>query len=278
MKKLVLAILFPALMPTFLLAQKNYRGSEFGLFLGGSYYLGDLNRNGHFNSFTKPAGGIIYRYNFNPRLSFKANMLFGTLFADDARSGVPAQEQRNLHFKSPLTELAGEIEFNFMNYVIGSHRTLFTPYVFVGIAGFKFNPKAQVDGNWFALQPLSTEGQETTFNGQKRYKLNQLAIPFGVGVKAWISSRVGLALEWGWRKTFTDYLDDVSTTYVDPVRLGVERGPVASYFSDTGTMAGTGINVGKQRGDPSDKDWFSFAGVSLMFKLRNRYQSCNSYK
>lgn len=257
--------------------QKSYRGSEVGLFIGCSYYLGDLNRNGHFNSLTRPAGGLVYRYNFNPRFSVKGNLFMGTLMGDDARSGVPAQEFRNLHFKSPVTEFGANLEFNFLNYVIGHPKTPFTPYVFGGVGVFFMSPKAQLGNNWYALQPLGTEGQGTSLSDEKRYSLTQVCLPFGIGVKAWIASRVGLSLEWGFRKTFTDYIDDVSTRYVDPVILASSNGSAAAYFSDTSLSPDHSQNVGKQRGDPSTKDWYSFAGLILTFKLKNRAPKCVSY-
>ncbi|MCC7302307.1 MAG: hypothetical protein IT233_06675 [Bacteroidia bacterium] len=277
LKKIV--ILLALLLPLLPAAQNiNYRGSEFGLGLGAGYYLGELNRKGHFSYVTRPAAGLIYRYNINPRFSFKGNLVFGTLQGDDSRTGVPSSVQRNAHFKSPVTELAAEIEFNFLNYVIGNHKTYFTPFVFGGIGLFRFNPKAQLGNNWVALQPLGTEGQGSSLNGDKKYALIQPALPFGLGVKAWISSRIGITVEWGWRKTFTDYIDDVSKTYVDPTVLAVENGPVASYFSDTSLTPDNISNVGKQRGDATDKDWYSFALITLSFKLKNKVTTCSSYR
>ncbi len=275
----LLALLF-TLVTQASIAQKTYRGSEFGLFIGGGYYLGELNRKGHFNSMTRPGGGLVYRYNFNPRISLKSNLIFGTLIGDDSRSGVPSQVQRNAHFKSPMTELAAELEFNFINYVIGNQKTYFTPFVFGGVAIFRMNPRGQTafNSNWYNLQPLGTEGQGTSLNSSKKYNLFQPALPFGFGIKAWIASRIGITLEWGFRKTFTDYIDDVSKTYVDPAVLAIENGNLSAYFSDTSLVPDHAANVGKQRGDPSDKDWYSFAGLSLMFKLRNRYTTCQNYK
>lgn len=256
----------------------SYRGSEVGIGLGAGYYLGELNRKGHFSYATKPAAGLFYRYNVNPRFSYKANLVFGTLIGDDSRTGIPASIQRNAHFKSAVNELAAEIEFNFLNYVIGNHKTYFTPFVFGGIGFFRMNPKAQAGNNWVALQPLGTEGQGTSLSGDKPYKLFQPCLPFGVGVKAWIASRIGLTVEWGWRKTFTDYIDDISKQYVDPTILAAENGQMAAYMSDTSLTPDNVSNVGKQRGDSSDKDWYSFALITLSFKLKNKVKSCSSYR
>ena len=258
-------------------AQKNTtRYQEFGIFLGGSYYIGDLNR-AHLNSLTQPAGGVVYRYNFNPRFDIKANLLFGSVKGDDSQSGVPSQVTRNLSFKSPITELAAEFEFNFLEYTLGNTKTPFTPYVFAGVAGFRFNPQGQIGDNYFNLQPLGTEGQGTVLNSSKRYKLMQISAPFGLGIKASISKMIGVSLEWGWRKTFTDYIDDCSKTYVDPVQLTALSGPSAAYFSDPSLVADHTANIGKQRGNSRTKDWYSFAGIMITFKLRAKAMKCYSY-
>jgi|ERR1051326_7451246 hypothetical protein len=257
-------------------AQKSKRYQEFGIFLGGSYYIGDLNH-AHLNSLTQPAGGVVYRYNFNPRFDIKANLLFGTIKGDDSQSGSPSQITRNLNFKSPVTELAAEFEFNFLEYTLGNSKTPFTPYVFGGIAGFHFNPQGQIGDNFYNLQPLGTEGQGTPLNSDKRYRLTQISLPFGIGIKASISRMIGVSVEWGWRKTFTDYLDDCSKVYVDPTVLASYYGPSSAYFSDPSVNTDHNANIGKQRGDSSTKDWYSFAGIMLTFKLRAREMKCYSY-
>ncbi len=206
------------------LAQRYKPSQEIGVFLGGSYYIGDLNPMGHFNQFTKPAGGIVFRYNFNPRLSARGNVLFGAIEGDDSFSNSPAQLQRNLHFKSNISELSGQLEFNFLDYEIGNEKHGFSPYIFGGLAGFHFNPQASYNGNWVDLQPLGTEGQGLPGAASKRkYKLTQLSLPFGVGIKANLAKNIGVSVEWGMRKTFTDYLHDVSTTYYHPSKLAAKR-------------------------------------------------------
>jgi hypothetical protein len=257
-------------------SQKSKRYQEIGVFLGGSYYLGETNH-GHLNSLTQPAGGVIYRYNFNPRFDIKANLLFGSVRGDDSQSGVPSQITRNITFKSPITEFAGELEFNFLEYTLGNRKTPFTPYVFGGIAGFRFNPQGQIGDNYYNLQPLGTEGQGTPLSNSKKYRLTQISLPFGLGIKASIAQMIGISVEWGFRKTFTDYIDDVSKTYVDPVALAGYNGPGAAYFSDPSIGTDHSQNIGKQRGDSSTKDWYSFAGIMITFKLRAKESKCSSY-
>lgn len=250
--------------------------AEIGIFLGGSYYIGDLNPLGHFNQFTKPAGGLVFRYNFNPRLAFRFNALFGNLEAHDEFSNSAAQQQRNLSFKSTIAEVSGQLEFNFLDYEIGNEKRKFSPYIFLGLAGFKFNPQGQLNNNWVALQPLGTEGQGLEGGAsKKRYKLLQISIPFGVGVKTNLSKNIGLSIEWGMRKTFTDYLDDVSKKYYDPVILAASRGTTAAALSDPSKGRDPKYsNVGRQRGNPTTKDWYSFAGIALTIKLKPKVERC----
>lgn len=257
-------------------AQRTKKSSEIGLFLGGSYYIGDLNPNGHFNQFTKPAGGIVYRYNFNRRFAARANALYGNMEAHDSYSKSPSQRQRNLGFKSEIIELSTQCEFNFQNFEIGSDKTILSPYIFAGLAGFYFNPQGEIGNNWVDLQPLSTEGEGLAGGSRaSKYKRLQLSVPFGVGVKVVFAKGIGLGFEWGMRKTFTDYLDDVSTQYYNPAILAAQKGATAAYLSDP--SIGTDpkyTNVGRQRGNPTTKDWYNFFGIVLTFKLNPKADLC----
>jgi hypothetical protein len=257
-------------------AQRKKKSAEIGVFLGGSYYIGDLNPFGHFNQFTKPAGGFVFRYNLDPRLAVRANVLFGGIEGHDSFSKSDAALQRNLSFKSPITELSGQLEFNFLDYQIGNEKRKFSPYIFLGIAGFKFNPQGELNNNWVALQPLGTEGQGLDGGAsKKKYKLVQISIPFGVGVKANLSKNIGISFEWGIRKTFTDYLDDVSTKYYDPVKLAAARGGTAAVMSDPSIGTDPAYsNTGRQRGNASNKDWYCFAGIALTVKLKEKRETC----
>jgi hypothetical protein len=274
MKKILLTIL-----PFFLVfaarAQQSY---EVGLFIGGSYYIGDLNPMGHFNNLTQPAAGGIFRYNFNPRFSARANGFYGTIKGDDASTRSFAQQQRNLHFKSTIMEFSAIGEFNFLEYKLGSNKHPFTSYLFAGVGVFKHAPRALLNGNWIDLQPLGTEGQGTPLSDKKKYKLTQLCIPFGIGVKTNLAKRIGLSIEWGMRKTFTDYLDDVSGRYVNPYALATFNGPAAGILSDRSLVRDSFSNIGRQRGNPTTKDWYSFTGFILSFKLKDKADKCPFYR
>ncbi len=249
------------------------------MFIGGSYYIGDLNPLIHFGPQTKPAGGFLFRYNINTRLAARANVLFGSIQADDAISTSAAQQQRNLNFSSKITEFSGQLEFNFLDYQIGNEKRKFSPYIFVGVAVFHFNPIATYGNYKFSLQPLATEGQGLPGGAsKKKYKLTQVSIPFGVGIKTNLSKNIGLSLEWGMRKTFTDYLDDVSTQYYSPAKLAAAHGAGSAVASDPSINTDPNYtNVGRQRGNPTTKDWYSFAGIGLTIKLKEKAPTCPAF-
>jgi len=256
----------------------NAQRNEIGVLLGASYYLGDLNPSKQF-FLAKPAGGIIYRYIINPRWAIKLDGLYGGLAGDDAKS--KANVDRNLSFKSNIVEASSQFELNFLPYITGSkEKNYFTPYIFAGLAVFHFNPKAEYNGTWYALQPLCTEGEGTPLSNQKPYSLTQVSIPFGFGFKYSIGDNICIGAEWGMRKTFTDYIDDVSTTYPDPVTLAAEKGQIAAILSDRSLKVNneTANNTGLQRGNPETKDWYSFAGAFITFKFKAfKDETCPAY-
>lgn len=260
-------------MLNFKIKAQEFYHNEIGVFLGGSYYLGDLNPSTHFLE-TKFAGGIVYRYNITPRWSFKVSALIGELEASDARS--KANVDRNLSFKSYIFDFSPQIEFNFLQYIIGDKKHFISPYIFVGASLFNFNPKAELNGTWYPLQPLGTEGQGTTGSTKKNYALTSIAIPFGLGLKYSPAKFISLGLEWGIRKTFTDYIDDVSTVYVDPGIL-TENSPNTLPLADR-SLTNQGLHAGMQRGNPRTKDWYVFTGLTVSFRIKSKNKNCPAYK
>jgi Domain of unknown function (DUF6089) len=256
---------------------KDYYSHDIGLFLGGSYYIGDLNPRGHF-ALSQPAGGLFYRFNYSHRFSFRGGINIGSVMADDSQSDNQDQLERNLNFKSRIYELHAKAEFNFVEYHIGHSKFFFSPYVYLGLGAFYYNPQGNIDNNWVNLRRLSTEGQKTSQNPtQKPYKLFQPCIPFGVGFKLNVAKSMGLSFEWGPRKTFGDYIDDVSNKYVDPTKLAAEKGAMAGKMSNRSDDPLTRTNnTGKLRGNPNTKDWYFFYGITLSIKLKQRPKECRS--
>ncbi len=251
----------------------NAQRHELGAFFGGSYYIGDLNPSGHFAQ-ANPSVGILYRYNFNPRWALRINALFGTVEASDAVNNN--NDPRNLSFKSPITEFSGQFELNFLQFYTKSEKYRFSPYIFAGLGLFNFNPQAQYDGKWYELQPLSTEG-EGLAPGKSTYSLTSLCIPFGLGIKIGLFKTFCLGLEWGMRKTFTDYIDDVSTTYVNPNVFSLVQDNYSGISAILADRSAVKHPDGAQRGNSANNDWYNFFGVTLSFHLGNKETTCASF-
>ncbi len=237
--------------------------SELGFLAGGSYYIGDLNRYKHFKG-TGPSAGLIYRYNFNTRLALRATFAYGRVEGNDSWSKDPVANNRNLNFRSNIFELATGVEFHYVSFQLGSKRHIATGYLFGGLALFHMNPKGNNDGEWVELRPLQTEGRGTPLNDKKNYSKFQLGIPLGLGFKVALGKRATFNIEYGLRKTFTDYLDDVgSGTYVDPVELAAINGSLAAQMSNR-SIDQDRYGV---RGNGKTKDWYFMFGAGFTFRL-----------
>jgi opacity protein-like surface antigen len=234
------------------------------LFLGTSNYEGDMQAN--FFTFTQPGltVGAGLNYQVTDRISVRGGLTWAKLAADDKRN--PKVYFRNLNFKTSLQEFHVAGEF----YLLTDQDSKISPYFFAGMAVYHFNPYTyDTSGNKFFLQPLSTEGQGFYLD-RKPYSLYQFALPFGGGLKYALSDKIKIGVEVGMRKLFTDYLDDVSTTYVDPNLLFTNRGAKAlelafrgGEISNTETYP---VNNTK-RGEPKNKDWYYFTGITLSFRF-----------
>lgn len=248
---------------TFSQSRSFRRRFEMGLWGGGSYYIGDLSNGKHFSR-TKPAGGAIVRINMSTRASLRFTASYGQVWGDDARSDNSVEVNRNLNFSSDLWEVAAGVEIDLFKYRINDMEYPISPYLFYEIAYFRMNPKTDYNGNEFELQPLGTEGQGTSLSNKGRYSLNQFAIPLGIGVKFNLKPRWAISIEYGIRKTFTDYMDDVSGNYVDADVLRAENGPLAGELSNPSL---DGANrTGFNRGTSTNKDWYVFYGLMITVK------------
>jgi hypothetical protein len=229
--------------------------TEIGLIGGCSYYLGDLNPGVPY-ILSKPAYGVVARYNYGTRWAFRIGGYRGKVSGDDAIS--KANIVRGLRFESKITEISAVAEFNFYDFFIGTKKDNISPYIFAGVGFFMFNP--MMDGT--SLRDVGTEGQTVGFNGRKQYDLYSFCLPFGIGVKYSLSSRFGISLEWGMRKTLTDYIDDVSTTYyLDGSQINPANTP--EVLSDP-TFA---HKANMERGNPTTNDWYNFTVLSVTYKF-----------
>ncbi len=245
---------------------------QFGLSAGVAHYQGDLTPDpanfpiglGELG----PTAGFFGRWAQKKRMSLRIGLQFGQIYGDDAKSGNPDRIERNLSFQTNIFELSVVEEINLLNIrsrTYSNHTRKMTPYAFIGIAGFYFNPKAEYQGQLYALQPLGTEGQGMP-GFPERYSLIQVAIPMGGGIKIKVGNSGILAFEMGGRKLFTDYLDDVGGAYVDLDVLAAGNGSLAAALSNrSGELRGREpINypTGTPRGGKF-KDWYYFSTVSF---------------
>lgn len=261
MRKIFLTVIFCSISFFGLQAQNLH----LNLFGGFSNYQGDLQKAKFTFSQAKMAFGGGLTYELKERFYIRLNVLAGKVSGDDKSNKINAN--RNLSFTSPVTEVHLGLEYDLLNV----YERGITPYVFVGIGGFKFNPST-IDslGQKVYLQPLGTEGQGF-YQGRKKYALTSLVIPFGGGLKFLVNDDVSVRLEAGIRKTFTDYLDDVSTTYVDRTALLVNNGPKAVELAFRGDELPRPLlypREGARRGSPKITDYYYIIGASVSFRLK----------
>ena len=242
----------------------NAQGFNLDLFLGTSNYQGDLQDKRFTFNQSHLAGGIGLSYDLTEKFSLRGGIMFGKVSGDDKQGRNKA---RNLNFSSGLTE--GHLGVQY--YITPLGQRSLTPYVFAGLALYHFNPYTHdTSGTKYYLKPLSTEGQGF-IDGKDYYSLTKIAIPFGAGVKLSLSDKINVGLELGFRKLFTDYLDDVSDVYVDRNSLLTNRGAKAVELAYRGDEIKEGTftypDGGSQRGSPKVKDWYYFTGLTLSYKL-----------
>jgi Domain of unknown function (DUF6089) len=265
MKRILLAgMLFP------LLAHAQWNVNLSG---GFSNYIGDLQSSRYTTSQSNGSFGAGLQYDLSGHFSLLSNLTYGRISAADGYSKQADLRARNLNFESVIGEWNLLLEYNLFD--LRDHRL--TPYVFGGLALFHFNPYAyDTTGKKVYLRPLSTEGEGLSeYPNRKEYALTQVSIPFGGGIKFRVSDRVVLAYEIGMRKTFTDYLDDVSKTYVAQNVLLAERGPEAVEMAYRGNELKEGAPypaAGSIRGGSKNKDWYYISGLRVTIALNDGTQ------
>lgn len=246
-----------------------YTANEYGLSIGATQYFGDLNENYGFNTIA-PAYGIYIRRRMNSYIALKLSGFYTSVGYDDKYNTVPYMVSRNLNFKSNIFEVSAQAEFNFFRYITGDRTFRFTPYLTGGIGAFYYNPYTTYRGSKYYLQPLGTEGQNAGYNDRK-YSNYSVCFPIGAGVKYWLRPGVNLTFEIVDRLTLTDYLDDVSTTYV-----GADKFPRTTVNNPAKALQDRSVELanttelgrsGKQRGNASSKDQYLMAVFSISFNF-----------
>lgn len=261
---------------------------EVGLNIGPSNFLGDLGGNfGRGKTFlkdnnvelTKLLTGVYIAYFPAEWIGIRLSGQKTTLEGDDKvidRKGSweERRSDRNLSFRSPLLEgyVAAEfyptVFFEYDDYLEKKLR----PYVLAGVGMFKFNPQAELNGQWVDLQPLHLEGQGfPEYPDRKNYKLTQVNFPVGLGAKYYVTETFSVGLEVVHRFTRTDYIDDVSTRYIDPALfdryLTPEKALLARQLNDR-RLVNQGT-IGRRRGDGKENDGFYSIALKLNWRLGN---------
>lgn len=263
---------------------KKYR-KEIIIQAGASEFLGDLgglNKVGtHYSpvdlefTLTRPALTLAYRYKFFKFMSIHTSFNYLLVAGNDKLTTEPYRNNRNLNFKSNIFEAATRLELSYFSNKVGHRygikRTLskrmksrsYELLGFVGIGGFYYNPKGQdATGAWVKLRPLHTEGQGLP-GGPKQYSNYSICIPMGIAYRMILSKQWCVGVELCYRKTFTDYIDDVSTTYYNPAALAAAYGPKSPQMADPskGTIpnatAPNGDGSGAQRGDTQKDNYLA---------------------
>jgi len=240
-----------------------------GIAGGLSNYQGDLIDKYYVLKQTNGFIGVTVHYELNDQLWLRGTYNFARVNGNDRYISKDDLKLRNLRFESIISEfsIAGEV------YLFNMYEKRYSPYFFAGLAIFKFNPYTYDTADTKVyLKPLSTEGQGLSqYPNRKPYSLVQAAIPFGGGLKFAINDDLRVGFEIGIRKLFTDYLDDVSTSYVDENDLLTAKGPLAVELSYRGDEL-TGGNPaypakGTQRGGEKYKDMYYFTGLNISYRL-----------
>jgi len=247
---------------------------EFGVGIGAAHYFGDLNTRARINR-PKIAAGFFFRKNFGNYIAARVVANYAQLgYSDIYNTHNEFMHERNLSFNTNVWELSLRGDFNFFRFLPGDPDFNFTPYVSLGVGVFSYDPYAYLQGQKYFLRPLGTEGQGSSlYPDRKPYGSMALCIPIGVGIKYALNSKFNIGFEITHRFTSTDYLDDVSKTYVDPsVFPALPDGSPSPAFllHDRSYELGTPIGVkGRQRGIESNKDQFVTAMIYFTFNLQS---------
>jgi hypothetical protein len=247
---------------------------EFGVGIGAGHYFGDLNTRTRINR-AKLAGSIFFRKNFGNYIALRVGASFVQLgYSDIYNKHNVYMLSRNLSFNSKVWELSLQGDFNFFRFMPGEPAYSFTPYVTIGAGVFSYDPYAFLAGQKIFLRPLGTEGQGSAlYPNRKQYSSMGISIPFGAGIKYSLNARINVGFEILHRFTNTDYLDDVSKTYVDPAvfPLNPDGSPsLGQLMSDRSYELGEPIGIAnRQRGNSRQKDQFATAMFHISFNLQS---------
>ena len=276
---------------------KNQRHS-FAFGIGAANFLGELGGRDQIGtrfiydmewSETKPALQANYRYQVGSRVFTKAQFAFALIGGNDALTEEPFRRNRNLHFRSTIFELSLQMEVDIVQLKNNSRYSVSSAgrkhgssvYLSAGVGATRFNPMANFQGKWYALRDFGTEGQKQE-SGPREYSLFTVVLPIGVGFRYELSREWTLGIELVHRITFTDYMDDVSTTYFDNAQIKDTQGELASYFADPSLgyyvddkgreMPLNSTFTGAQRGQPKENDAYFTLSLNAYYNIQKSFK------
>ncbi|MBS1749931.1 MAG: outer membrane beta-barrel protein [Bacteroidetes bacterium] len=239
-------------------------------FAGFANYQGELQESVYTFSQAKPAFSLGGRIELADRVFLRGLATYGKISASDKYARSLEKRKRNLDFSSAIYDASITGVYEVFN--IAEKR--YTPYIFAGVSLFHFSPYTyDSTGTLRWLMPLGTEGQGlAAYPDRKLYNLNQFSIPFGAGIKFAVNKNIAIGWEFRFNKTFTDYLDDVSTTYADyniliTGKYGVSSAEMAYRGDELKGGSQTYPAAGTKRGNPKTKDWYYFSGITITYTL-----------
>ena len=283
-KGLITALLTTTILSTTNAQDVNVLQGEFGVTAGIAHYFGDLNTRAAIKR-PKPALGIFFKKQFNNYLGMRVSAHYAQLGYSDIYSKNEYQQRRTLSFNTDLWAFAVHGDFNFFKFVPGDYRYSFTPYITLGLGVFSYNPYAYLENEKIFLRPLGTEGQNISYVGsngktRKTYGSMSLCVPIGMGIKYNVTDKVNVSFQIAQRLTMTDYIDDVSTTYIGSDKFDIlpnGKPSLAALMQDRSYENGTPIGVeGRQRGWSKQKDQYLIAEFGVSFNITS-YKCPSSY-
>lgn len=241
---------------------------EFGITLGAAHYFGDLNNRGKVNR-PKIALGAFVRKQFGNYTSVRLSGHYALLGYSDIYSDNEYQVRRNLSFNTNIFEIALQGDFNFFKFIPTDPNHSFTPYATLGIGFFSYDPYAFYQNQKVYLRPLNTEG-ESFYKGRKAYGSMAMCFPIGFGLKYAVNEKINLSFEITHRFTTTDYIDDVSKTYIGADKFPSPNGgkSLAAIMQDRSVEVGPAIGLeGRQRGFSKQNDQYIIAEFGVSFNI-----------
>jgi hypothetical protein len=261
-----------------LVIPSSYGQYEVTTSIGSSHFLGDIStsmwtrKDGGYDVHLQhihPAFSVGVRRYLSRDISLRTDVLFTKLSGHDRHSESQERKARNLHFSTPIIEGNFAVELHLNKWLGKLSPAYGEPYIFAGVGMLYYEPMARWNGEMVKLRPLGTEGQFYR-EDIKPYKNYSFSIPYGLGYKFRLKNGSRIGFELNHRKTFTDYIDDVSSTYADKSLLYQSNGQVAVDLSDRSQSGILGFSEpGSIRGNPSNNDTYFFLFVTYSHPITN---------